>query len=93
MVDKPNKPSFLLVIVDKENKKHKTFAGAVFDGRYNMLLVLNPGIVIDSQVSKTCYLNLVPYEDVKFERRQSYRKPEREDPDNASNPDDEDIPF
>lgn len=65
-----NDPVYTIILVDKDNKKRKTYAGVAFAGQFDSLtIVLNPGIVIDGRVAETCWINMVPYR--RFDRREA----------------------
>ncbi len=53
---------FRLVIVDRANKKAKTYAGLIFDGKFSMNLVLSPGVVLSADTQDKYWFNLVPYD-------------------------------
>lgn len=87
------KPLWTIVLTDKTNKKRKTQAGALWEGQYGMSMSLNPGIVIDSKLLETCWINLYPYQ----ERREPYQgeSTEARGGNTAADPNEkfEDLPF
>lgn len=90
-------PAFFLYIVDKDNPKAKTRAGAMFaNGFGGYALRLHPGISVSW--TDEVYLNLVPYEDRETFRRRMQDREKSEDKAPAMSEDygggdDDDIPF
>lgn len=91
-------PAFYLYVVDKDNTKAKTRAGAVFQDQFGGYHIrLHPGVSISW--NDEVYLNLVPYEDKDAYRRrmQARDKEEQKTPamteDDGSRDDDDDIAF
>ena len=95
-----NKPLFILWIKPKNGKGAWVQGGAVFNGKFDMSLVINQGVVLTSDLTEKCWLTLKPYEESKNQRVPapvSGSRPERveeEDPTAGWGKDaDEDIPF
>lgn len=84
-------PSHELVIVDKQNKKHKTRAGVLFPGQYGFSLRLNPGVVLSSADAERYWLNV--YE-IRERRGAGGSAPPRDaGGDGGDDFDDDDVPF
>lgn len=65
-----NKPIFVLWVKPKDGKGTWTKAGAVYDNKYDMGLVVHPGVVLTSELMEKNWLILKPFD----EDRDSFKK-------------------
>ena len=84
-----NRPLFILWIKPKSGVGSWTKAGAVFDNQFDMGLVINPGVVLTSELMEKNWLVFAPFDKEAYGNQTKKDQPSKDVEDLSQ----DDLPF